>query len=245
MKRIYLALLTFFLVVILDQWLKIWVKTNLSLGEQGADLGFIEIFFIENNGMAFGTELGGSTGKLLLSLFRMAAIVGICYYLYTLVKKQANRGLIAAIALILAGAFGNLIDSMFYGLIFSESMEYIEFFKEVIQPAVMFPEGGGYAPFLHGKVVDMLHFTVNWPEWVPYVGGDQVFPPVFNLADSAITAGVFMILIWQKRYFPKKLKSAPEVASESTEETQGEAPVVNSSENLTSGSSAEESEDKV
>ncbi len=172
------------------------------IGESAADLGILEIFFIENNGMAFGTELGGTWGKLALSVFRMVAIGGIAYYLFTQIRKKAAMGLIVSIALIMAGAFGNLIDSMFYGLIFNESPEY--FFEGVSPPAQLFPEGGSYAGFLHGKVVDMLHFTVHWPDWMPWVGGDQVFPPVFNIADAAITVGVAMMIIWNKRYFPKK-----------------------------------------
>lgn len=168
------------------------------------DMGIMELHFIENPGMAFGTEFGGSTGKMLLSLFRLVAIGGIGYYLYTLIKRKAPVGLVVSIALVFSGAFGNLIDSLFYGLIFNESPMY--------HPAVgcmgtaeMFPDQG-YAGFLHGKVVDMFHFTPSWPEGTPWVGGTEVFPPVFNVADTAITVGVAMIIIWQKRYFPKKEK---------------------------------------
>ncbi len=211
LSRTYVAILSVLLVLIVDQWLKIWVKTNMYIGETSVSLGIMDIHFIENNGMAFGTELGGEWGKLALSIFRMIAIVAIGYYLYRLLKKGANSGLIVSISLILAGALGNLIDSMFYGLMFNETHDVV--FRDVIPPAEMFPPEGGYAGFLHGKVVDMLHFTVNWPQWVPALGGDPVFPPVFNIADASITVGVFMILIWQKRYFPKKEKALPDTTN--------------------------------
>ena len=158
------------------------------------------IHFTENPGMAFGVELPGDSGKLILSLFRIAAVAGIGYYLWLLVKERAPKGLIASISLILAGALGNIIDSAFYGLLFSESTSY--------SVATFLPADGGYAPLLHGKVVDMLWFPLSkgiLPDWVPFWGGEpyMFFRPVFNVADSAITIGVIMIILFQRRYFVK------------------------------------------
>jgi len=141
--------------------------------------------------------MGGQTGKILLSLFRIAAISGIAWFLTSLIRKKSNTGLIFAVGAILAGAIGNLIDSAFYGIIFSESYS---------QPAVMFPPGGGYSTFLLGKVVDMFYFPVintSWPDWSPFRPGESFvfFRPVFNIADSAITCGVFTILLFQKKMF--------------------------------------------
>jgi signal peptidase II len=155
------------------------------------------IHFIENNGMAFGMEMGGSPGKLILSIFRIIAIFGIGWFLNSLVIKKANLGLILAVSAILAGAIGNIIDSAFYGMIFSESYS---------QHAILFPPGGGYSSFLHGKVVDMFYFPIintHWPDWSPFRPGESFifFRPVFNLADSAITCGVISILLFQKRMF--------------------------------------------
>lgn len=156
------------------------------------------IHFIENPGMAFGLEFGGDWGKLALSLFRIGAIIMIAVFLYKLIKKNAPSGLIISISLILAGAFGNIIDSAFYGIIFSESTYF--------ETASIFPPESGYASFLHGKVVDMLYFPLfdgHFPEWMPIWGGEyfQFFRPIFNIADSAISIGVFFILINQKRFF--------------------------------------------
>jgi signal peptidase II len=156
------------------------------------------LHFIENNGMAFGMEMGGRPGKLILSLFRIIAIFAIGWYLSVLVKKKDHFGLILAICAIMAGAIGNIIDSAFYGMIFSEST-----FDHL---AVLFPHGGGYSSFLHGKVVDMFYFPVidtHWPHWIPFKAGQSFvfFRPVFNLSDTAITCGVFSILIFQKKMF--------------------------------------------
>ena len=156
------------------------------------------IHFIENPGMAFGLEFGGEIGKLALSLFRIVAVVLIAIYLYKLIQKKVSNGLIISISLILAGAIGNIIDSSFYGLLFSESSYFT--------PAQFLPEGGGYAGFLHGNVVDMLYFPLfegSFPSWLPFWGGDHFlfFRPIFNIADSAITIGVFLILLNQKRFF--------------------------------------------
>lgn len=163
------------------------------------------IHFIENPGMAFGFEFGGEMGKLALSLFRIVAIVFIAVYLRKLIKEGASRGFIICVSLVLAGAAGNIIDSAFYGMIFSESPPFSP------QTAIMFPPDGGYSSFLHGHVVDMLHFPIidtYWPEWIPWVGGDrlQFFRPIFNIADTAISTGMILILINQRRFFPAEKK---------------------------------------
>jgi signal peptidase II len=186
------------LILIADQVLKIWIKTHMFVGEE------IHIFgnrgmlhFIENNGMAFGMEMGGKPGKLILSIFRIIAIFGIGWYLSNLIKNKANFGFILAVSAIMAGAIGNIIDCAFYGMIFSESYNNV---------ATLFPPGGGYSSFLHGRVVDMFYFPVintHWPEWSPIKAGQPFifFRPVFNLSDASITCGVFSILIFQKSMF--------------------------------------------
>jgi len=192
------SFLLIFFILLADQILKIWVKTHMVIGQEihlFGDLGLLH--FIENNGMAFGMEMGGKPGKLILSIFRILAIFGIGWFLVSLIKRNASTGLILAISAILAGAAGNIIDSAFYGMIFSESYS---------QPAIMFPPGGGYSSFLHGRVVDMFYFPVintHWPDWSPIKAGESFvfFRPVFNIADSAITCGVLSIVLFQKRMF--------------------------------------------
>ncbi len=186
------------LVLIIDQALKIWVKTHMMLGEEYNVCGdWFVIHFIENNGMAFGMELAGKFGKIILSVFRIVAVIAIAYYLRQLTKKNAPYGLIFSISLVLAGAIGNILDSAFYGLIFNDSYPHV---------ASFFPVEGGYASFLHGKVVDMFYFPVFkgvFPEWLPGWGGESFvfFRPVFNIADSAITIGICIILICHRKYF--------------------------------------------
>lgn len=185
-------------ILIIDQILKIWVKTTMMIGDEIPLFGkWGMLHFIENNGMAFGMEMGGKPGKLILSVFRIVAIFGIGWFLASLVKKKTNLGLILAVSAILAGAIGNIIDSAFYGMIFNESYN---------QVASLFPPGGGYSSFLHGKVVDMFYFPVintTWPDWSPIRPGQSLifFRPVFNIADSAITCGVLAIILFQKRMF--------------------------------------------
>ena len=192
------SVLFIILILFIDQALKIWVKTHLEIGQEIRLFGNWGILhFIENNGMAFGMEMGGKTGKFILSIFRIIAISGIGWFLSSLIKKKANTGLILAVSAIMAGAIGNIIDSAFYGMIFSESYN---------QPAILFPPGGGYSSFLHGRVVDMFYFPVintQWPDWSPFRPGESFvfFRPVFNIADSSITCGVFSILLFQKKMF--------------------------------------------
>jgi signal peptidase II len=202
------------ITLILDQVLKFWIKLNMTLGQEFPILGDRGIIhFTENNGMAFGLELGGEAGKLALSLFRIIAIVAIGYGIIYMIKKEYHKGLILCVSLIFAGALGNMIDSAFYGVIFSESSWY--------DKAQLFPPEGGYSSFLHGKVVDMFYFPLisgHYPNWIPIWGGEDFvfFRPVFNLADAAISVGVIIILIFQKRYF-KEEHEAPEIHHESSE----------------------------
>lgn len=185
-------------ILLIDQILKIWVKTTMQIGDEIPLFGkWGMLHFIENNGMAFGMEMGGKPGKLVLSVFRIVAIFGIGWFLGSLINRKAHPGLIFAVSAILAGAIGNIIDSAFYGMIFTESYN---------QVATMFPPGGGYSSFLHGKVVDMFYFPVintTWPDWSPIRPGQSLifFRPVFNIADSAITCGVISIILFQKKMF--------------------------------------------
>jgi len=201
MTRTQKSLITIFSVLLIDQAVKIWIKTNMMLGQEYKvfDDWFI-IHFTENNGMAFGMEFWGVYGKIALSIFRILAVTGIGYYLYTLIKKKEKTGYIISISLILAGALGNIIDSAFYGMIFNDSF---------MQVASLFPEGGGYSSFLHGKVVDMFYFPIvegTYPSWFPFNANEPFifFRPVFNIADSAISIGVAIIILFQRKFFLKK-----------------------------------------
>ncbi|GGH17791.1 lipoprotein signal peptidase [Mucilaginibacter phyllosphaerae] len=184
------------LIILLDQVIKIWVRKHMFLGEEIRFLGNRGMLhYTENNGMAFGMELGGEFGKLALTLFRIVAVCGIGYALVFLIKHKYHRGLVMMVALILAGALGNIIDSTFYGVIYN------------------------YAGIFHGRVVDMFYFpllTGQFPAWLPIWGGEEYifFRPVFNLADAAISVGVIMILLNQKRYFKQE---EPEVSSPNSE----------------------------
>ena len=179
----------------LDQALKFWIKSNMIIGEEIRLFDWFIIHFIENNGMAFGMEFGGEWGKYLLSVFRIIAIGGIAWYLKTLVKEETDKGVIMSVALVLAGAIGNMIDSAFYGMIFSHSYGQIATLME-----------GGYSGFLQGHVVDMFYFPIinsHFPEWLPIWGGDHFifFRPVFNIADAAISVGVINILLFHRSFF--------------------------------------------
>lgn len=216
MKAYTKPFLAIFLVLLADQALKFWIKLNMTLGQEYRIIGnWFIIHFTENNGMAFGMEFGGEAGKLMLTLFRIAAVCAIGYGVIYLVKHKYHRGLILNVALIFAGAMGNIIDSTFYGLLFSDSSYF--------QPAKLLPPGGGYAGLFHGKVVDMFYFPLiqgRFPSWFPiWTGEDFIFfRPVFNIADAAISVGVITILVFQKRYFKEEKKEESYPHSEIIEE---------------------------
>lgn len=216
MKAYTKPFLAVFLVLLADQCLKFWIKLHMTLGQEYKILGdWFIIHFTENNGMAWGMEFGGEAGKLALTLFRIAAVCGIGYGVIYLVKHKYHRGLILNVALIFAGAMGNILDSAFYGLLFSESTYF--------QPATLFPQDGGYAGLFYGKVVDMLYFPLIqgiFPTWIPVWGGQDFifFRPVFNIADAAISVGVIAILVFQKRYFKEEKKEENYPHSEIIEE---------------------------
>jgi signal peptidase II len=194
------AVIIIILIILADQALKIWIKTNFHFGDTGVTgVKWFQLYFIENKGMAWGWEFGGEWGKMALTLFRLAAVIFGTWYLGRIVKQQYTKGFIVCAALIYAGALGNLIDSMFYGMIFEESS-----YSHV---AKIFP-AESYAGFLHGRVVDMLYFPIidtELPKWVPLVGGNDFvfFSPIFNIADASISTGVITLLVYQKRFFKK------------------------------------------
>ena len=200
MKGYTKPLLLIFLVLLADQASKVWVKTHMFIGQEYKIFGeWFIIHFTENNGMAFGLEFGGEFGKLALSLFRVIAVAGIGYGLHYLIKHKYHRGLILNVALVFAGALGNIIDSVFYGVIYK------------------------YETLFHGRVVDMLYFPIvdtHFPTWFPIWGGEELvfFRPVFNLADTAISVGVIAIMIFQKTYFKEEIKDEIGINNESVED---------------------------
>lgn len=185
------------LILLIDQISKIYIKTHFQLNDEFVFASWFKILFVENEGMAWGTKIPGDYGKIILTLFRIGILPLIGYWLYDAVRNNASKILIVAVAMIFAGAFGNIIDSIFYGLFFDSSLG---------QVATFMPENGGYGTFLHGKVVDMLYFPL-WkgylPEWLPIWGGDYFtfFNAVFNIADMAISTGVGLLLVFNKRAF--------------------------------------------
>ena len=201
------------LILLVDQISKFYIKTTFSLGDGVLVYDWFKIVFVENEGMAWGAKIPGQYGKLILTIFRLFAIVGIGYWLWDSVKKKYSKILIVSIALIFAGALGNIIDSVFYGLIFDDSHHQI---------ATLFPADGGYGTLFHGKVVDMLHFPM-WegflPKWLPFWGGEffTFFDPVFNIADMSISTGFGLLIVFNKRAFPKNEKEQPEIISENNE----------------------------
>jgi len=213
MAKKKIALLIVALLAV-DQIVKIWIKTHFALDESVTVFpNWFFIRFIENPGAAFGFELGGSYGKLILSIFRLVAIGALGYYIHHLLRKKAPTGVLVGFSLIFAGALGNVIDSAFYGLLFSEST--------FTAPATFLPEGGGYAGFLHGKVVDMLFFPLfrgTYPSWIPGIGGESFlfFSPIFNLADSYITIGVLYMLLFQRLPQCLQRPAAAQIAQERT-----------------------------
>jgi signal peptidase II len=206
------AVLIVLLIIVMDQALKVWIKTTFPFGHVMDIMGFrwAKLYFIENEGMAWGWKFGGTVGKMALTLFRLGAVIFGTWYLAKVVRQKYSKGFIVCACLIYAGALGNLIDSMFYGMLFSHS--------DYATVASMFPPDGGYAGFLHGRVVDMLYFPIvhtRLPDWIPLVGGNdfEFFSPIFNIADAAISTGVITLLVFQKRFFHREVEDVTEKAA--------------------------------
>lgn len=207
----WLSPLIVLLVLAADQWLKYWVKTSMYLGQEIPLIGdWCILHFTENNGMAFGMEAGGKTGKYFLTFFRIVAVVGIIWYLVTMVRRNAHKGLLLCITFVLAGAIGNIIDSVFYGVWFAD-INYYE------------------SAYFLGRVVDMFYLPVihsTWPAWMPWFGGQEFifFRPVFNIADASISTGIISILVFQKRFFAERQENSEESDSEETASENTEEP---------------------
>jgi len=248
LKQSVKAGLIILLVLIVDQVVKLWVKTNMHINEDsflhwGWPVSWARIHFVENPGMAFGLELDfipGGYGKLMLSLFRIVAVGFLFYYLRLLLKAKISFGLIVCFSLILAGAVGNIIDSAVYGQIFSASPYHGG------GAATLFPEDGGYAGFLHGKVVDMFYFPMiegTFPDWFPLWAGEDFlfFRPVFNVADASITVGVLSLLLFHRNFFSGNIDDENE-SKEETETDVEEASVSNETETGTTTTDTESTE---
>ena len=213
------AIITILLVLVADQWLKLWIKLHFHYGETRPLIpGWFDLQFVENPGMAFGWMIPGDAGKLTLSIFRIVVVFVIIYYLLKFIREKAHTGLVISMALIIAGALGNIIDSAAYGLMFDKGSRFdadVGDYTMYFGKAQLSSEG--YAPFLMGNVVDMLHFSKAIT-----IGGKtrEIFPPVFNIADSSITAGILLILFFQKRFFRHKEEEVTqEIVSATPEST--------------------------
>ncbi len=206
-------------IIFADQALKLYIKLNYFIGEEHLVLGqqWVRLHFVENEGMAWGWKFGGGFGKIALTLFRLGAVIWGSFLLHDFIQKKLHKGFIICAAMIYAGALGNLIDSLFYGIIFDQSNPYAQ------NIAHLFPSGGGYASFLHGKVVDMLYFPIitnaHFPSWVPIWGGEdfEFFRPVFNIADASISTGVMIILLFQNKFLAKETTTQHDTIETSSE----------------------------
>ena len=211
-------------IIFIDQALKFYIKLNFFIGEEHAIIGtWARLHFVENEGMAWGLKFGGDFGKIALTLFRLAAVIWGVFLIRGFIEKKYHKGFILCAALIFAGALGNLLDSIFYGLIFNASVPYTTMVAQLL------PVGGGYAPLLHGKVVDMFYFPIvqnaHFPSWFPFWGGEEFefFRPVFNFADASISTGVIALFIFQGKFFKEPENEAnisvetPETPSQSAE----------------------------
>jgi len=225
------SILIILAIIFADQALKLFIKLNYPTGEVVRVFGmdWFRVHFIENPGMAWGWKFGNETGKVVLTLFRLLAVIFGSWLLVKFVRERYSRGFVICASLIYAGALGNLIDSMFYGMIFNKGLHYDPVLNDYVSYSGVASLGGGYSSFLHGSVVDMLYFPMiksHFPSWMPFVGGDEFefFSPIFNIADASISVGVIALLIFQKRFFkklpPEKSPSTVETRTETSDQVQ-------------------------